>query len=88
VCDVTYEIEILPAALREIDAIPGQARQRIIQRIDALAAQPRPSGVVAMTGSGGALRIRVGDYRVVYRVDDQAKKVTVERVGHRRDVYR
>lgn len=82
------EVEILPAARDELADRPNRDRSRVRIRIDALAMQPRPVGVDSMAGQRGVYRIRVGTYRVVYRVDDGRKNVTVERIGHRKDVYR
>ncbi len=61
---------------------------RVVAAIRALAEQPRPSGTRKLAGSEQAYRIRVGDYRVVYTVDDQERIVSVDRVRHRREAYR
>ncbi|MGH2353275.1 MAG: type II toxin-antitoxin system RelE family toxin [Chloroflexota bacterium] len=83
-----YKIEFLPTAARELASLPKDAQQRIARRIDLLADDPRPAGVRAIQGSRGLLRLRVGDYRIVYRVEDDILVVLVVKVGHRRDVYR
>ena len=83
-----YQVEFLPVARRELTALPRAVQQRIGRRIRALAADPRPPSVQAVRGSRRALRIRIGDYRVVYQLDDTARIVTIVLVGHRRDVYR
>ena len=62
-------------------------RERIGKAIDALAADPRPPGAVELAGHDD-FRIRVGDYRVVYAVDDTERLVLVARIAHRREVYR
>lgn len=62
-------------------------RERIGAAIDALAVEPRPPGVVRLAGRDD-FRIRVGDYRIVYAVDNAARLVLVARIAHRRDVYR
>lgn len=62
-------------------------RARVRDSIDALAVEPRPSGVVELAGRDD-FRIRVGDYRIVYAVDDAERIVLVARIAHRRDVYR
>lgn len=86
---VTYAVRVLKRAARELAALPAKDRARVGQRIDALAANPRPPGAVALQGEPvGHLRIRVGDYRVIYEVQDAALVVEVVRVGHRREVYR
>ncbi len=61
---------------------------RIQRAIDSLANNPRRRGSVRIVGTNDQWRIRVGDYRVLYTVDDEARQVIVLRVGHRRDVYR
>jgi len=62
-------------------------RERIGKAIDALAADPRPPGAVKLAGHDD-FRIRVGDYRVVYAVDDTERLVLFARIAHRREVYR
>ncbi|MCL1467545.1 type II toxin-antitoxin system RelE family toxin [Argonema galeatum] len=85
---MSYQIEILPSAKRELDALPLQVRERIDKAFEALAINPRPPGVKAMQGYKGLLRIRVGKYRVIYRVEDDRLVVIIVQVGHRCDVYR
>lgn len=84
---MNYRILILPRADQELDGLPTDEQQRISEAIDNLAENPRPAGCLKMRGED-AWRIRVGDYRVVYEIDDAGRKVTVIQVGHRRDVYR
>jgi mRNA interferase RelE/StbE len=67
---------------------PINIQRRIRTLIDDLATDPRPRGAEAMAGLDDTLRIRAGDYRVVYAVDDAERLVVIARVGHRRDVYR
>jgi mRNA interferase RelE/StbE len=84
-----WRLAILPGALRELAALPANIRTRLDRRIQDLAHNPRPPGIKTLQGkSRGLLRLRVGDYRVIYRVDDQAREVTIIQVDHRRDVYR
>ncbi len=86
---MSYEIEILPSAQRELKALPIEARDRVNIAIQALALNPRPPGARAMQGAyRGCLRVRVGSYRIIYRIDDTLVVVTVVQVGHRRDIYR
>ena len=63
-------------------------RQAVAQVIDGLATDPRPPGFLPLTDHRPFLRVRSGDYRLIYAVDDQARTVTVAAVGHRREVYR
>ncbi len=67
--------------------LDGSVRKRIVLRIEALEAEPRPSGCKKLTGSE-LWRIRVGDHRVVYSIEDDKLVVLVVSVGHRREVYR
>jgi mRNA interferase RelE/StbE len=67
--------------------LPDDARERVTRAIDGLAEEPHPPGRRKLQGREG-WRIRVGDYRVVYEIDDDLRMVTVLQAGHRRDVYR
>ena len=67
--------------------MPREVHQRIIKRLLTLKANPRPSGAKKL-GGGERYRIRVGDYRVLYTIDDVLQKIEVSAVGHRREVYR
>ena len=72
-----------------MQSLPRDIRERIREKIDSLAENPRPHGVKALQGSQkGHLRLRVGEYRIVYRVEDDRLLVLVVAVGHRREVYR
>ena len=84
-----YRLLIKPSAAKEIDAIgPKRDRRRIVARIAALSGEPRPSGCEKLAGSENRYRVRQGNYRVVYAVDDDARVVEVVKIGHRREVYR
>jgi mRNA interferase RelE/StbE len=84
-----YTIAIVPSALRSIQSLSRILRERIRATIDLLAENPRPYGVKSLQGGQkGYLRLRVGDYRVIYRVEDERLLVLVVAVGHRREVYR
>ena len=82
-----YQLEITATARRDFRRLPSQIKQRTILAIDDLANEPRPLGCSKLRGRN-AYRIRVGDYRVPYEVDDQRGIVTVMRVKHRKDIYR
>ena len=81
-------IEFTPAALRDLKSLPRDVQKRIGNKIDSLSQNPRPAGVAAIKGWEGLLRLRVGVYRVIYRVEDDRLVVLVIRAGHRKDVYR
>ena len=83
-----YRIEIRRSAAKEIRAIGRKNdRQRVVDRIGALADDPRPAGCTKLSGQE-AYRVRQGKYRIVYTVADDVLVVEVVKVGHRRDVYR
>ncbi|MCL4534875.1 MAG: type II toxin-antitoxin system RelE/ParE family toxin [Bacteroidetes bacterium] len=84
---MNYTILILRRAQKELSQLPGGGYQHVRDAIRALAQDPRPHHCAKLTGRD-AWRIRVGDYRVIYEVDDQQPLITVLHVGHRRDVYR
>lgn len=83
-----YAIDIRPRARRSLRQLDPPVRKAVAQDIDSLAADPRPPGVLPLAGHRPYLRVRSGDYRVIYSVDDRARIITVAAVGHRREVYR
>ena len=83
-----YRVFLERAAERDLRRLPARLRNRIIAAIQALADEPRPTGCRKLTGSDRDWRIRLGDYRIVYEIDDRPKEVRVNRVRHRREVYR
>jgi mRNA interferase RelE/StbE len=85
---VAYRLEDTAAARRDLQALPRDFLIRVETHIQALAETPRPRGVERVQGTQGGLRVRVGDYRILYTVDDAQQVVTIGRVRHRRDVYR
>jgi mRNA interferase RelE/StbE len=85
---VTYRVVVLPAARRHLQRLDPAARRRVAALIDSLTNDPRPAGMRALRGMPGLLRVRSGDYRVVYRVEDRELLVLVVALGHRREVYR
>jgi len=84
---VTYRIEVRPAAMRALRKIDPTYQQRIQAAISLLAQNPRPPGAKALQGRDG-LRVRVGDYRIIYLVHDDVLLVAVVTLGHRSEVYR
>jgi mRNA interferase RelE/StbE len=84
----SYRLTIKPSAAKELEEIPTKRdRQRVVARIERLAAEPRPAGCVKLSGSD-RYRIRQGRYRIVYEVRDAELIVLVVRIGDRRDAYR
>jgi mRNA interferase RelE/StbE len=84
---VIYRVFILPRARKQIDALPSQQCHDIELKIDELQENPRPGGCRKLTGREG-WRIRSTNYRIIYKIEDAAKTVTVVDVGHRREIYR
>jgi mRNA interferase RelE/StbE len=82
-----YSLEIKQSAQKELDALDDGVFTRIDRKILALADNPRPPGCKKLRGYKDQWRIRIGDWRVVYFIDDGAKLVTIMRVAHRREVY-
>jgi mRNA interferase RelE/StbE len=86
---VKYDVSLKGSARKEFMRLPGAARASIADRLDALAGEPRPRGAEALAGQlKGLLRPRVGDYRVVYEVDDSERTIIVTRVRHCSKAYR
>jgi len=83
-----YSIVINRSAEKELKAVLSGDLKRVIDRIRGLAKQPRPSGCEKLSGESERYRIRQGDYRIVYSLDDAARLVEVVKIGHRREVYR
>lgn len=83
---MTYRIELRPAAVRALKRVDHQDRDRIRGAIALLGQDPRPPGAKALQGHPG-LRVRVGNYRIIYTIHDDVLLVVVVTLGHRRDVY-
>ena len=84
---MSYAIFILPRAQKEIATLPHDTQDRIDEAISSLGNEPRPKNSRKLRSRHG-WRMRVGQYRVIYEIDDASKKVVILNVGHRRDVYR
>jgi mRNA interferase RelE/StbE len=84
-----YRLLIKSSAAKEIEVIRTKGdRQRIVRRIQSLATKPRPPGCEKLAGHSALFRVRQGEYRVIYTVDDVHHIIEVIKVGHRREVYR
>ena len=83
-----YQITLIPAAEKQLDGLSKQLQKRVVTKLTGLAQNPRPPDAKALQATEGLLRVRVGDYRVVYRVVDNPAEVTVIRIAHRSEVYR
>jgi mRNA interferase RelE/StbE len=82
-----YKIVHKPSLDKDFRSIPDKELRKIIKSIQALAQNPRPYGCQKLTGQN-KYRVRQGDYRILYSVDDTAQKVRILQVGHRKDIYR
>lgn len=83
----SYRLLIKPSAAKELENLPAKTRQKIARKIQALAANPRPQGSEKLSAED-LYRIRQGDCRILYGIEDKALSIVVIRIGHRRDVYR
>jgi mRNA interferase RelE/StbE len=83
----TYRIELKPAAVRGLRKLPQDIQQRVARKIEALARNPRPAGVEKLKGLPDLYRLRVGDYRFLYQIQDKILLVLVVQIGHRREIY-
>ena len=85
---VVYEVQVSDRAMRELKDLPSDEIQRIVDAIDDLAQDPRPPGATKLQGVKNGWRVRKGDYRILYTINDTEKLVLVYRVGHRRAIYK
>ena len=85
---MAYEIVYAPSAAKALRKLDRQVARRLLEAISKLAEEPRSAEGVQLVGGEGELRIRVGDYRVVYDVIDEEVVVLILRLGHRREIYR
>jgi mRNA interferase RelE/StbE len=85
---VRYRIVFTPAAERAFFALSKEVLRRIDQRILSLQDNPRPTGIKVPKGDTGIYRLRVGDYRILYKVHDDQVVVVIVAIGHRREIYR
>jgi mRNA interferase RelE/StbE len=82
-----YVIDIKPSARKELENLSDQLIARLVPKIEGLATNPRPFGCRKLRGYKDLWRVRVGDYRIVYIIDDDHGIVSVTRIAHRREVY-
>ncbi len=84
----SYNLLIKRSAEKELKKIPAADLRRIVNCVHGLAEQPRPAGCEKLSGERERYRVRQGDYRIVYGIDDAACLVEIVKIGHRREVYR
>ena len=85
---VSYSLSYRPSVEKDLQSIPHALVARIIARMDRLPSDPFPVQSTKLQGAERLYRLRVGDYRIVYEVDPEARHILVQYVRHRRDVYR
>lgn len=85
---MAYHVTIKASAAKEIEKLPRNLQPRILDRIALLAGTARPHGSTKLQAAGQLWRVRIGDYRIIYAIDDRRKLVDVRIVAHRREVYR
>lgn len=83
----SYRILLRKSAAGELDRLAGKGLERVVRRIQGLAAEPRPRGCEKLSAQK-RYRVRQGDYRIVYSIDDTAREVAVVKIGHRGEIYR
>jgi mRNA interferase RelE/StbE len=83
-----YTVQIKRSALKGLQGLPGHRQAQLRKQIDSLAENPRPRGVIKLAGDENLYRVRVGDYRIIYQIQDKVLVVLVVKIGHRREVYR
>ena len=83
----SYTVQFVRSARKDLERLPDSALQRIFARIEDLGATPRPPGCRKLRGARDLWRIRIGDYRVIYQLDDRRRVVEIRAVGDRKDIY-
>jgi mRNA interferase RelE/StbE len=83
-----YRVDLDSRAQKDLDRLQGSNLRRMFEALQALEGNPRPAGHRKLRGADDVYRLRIGDYRAVYTIDDAAKVVKVWRVLHRKDIYR
>jgi mRNA interferase RelE/StbE len=84
----SYSVEVKPPARKELESLRDNILAPVLRKLDSLRKAPRPAGCKKLKGYKDLWRVRVGDWRVVYIIDDSAKLVSITRIAHRRQVYR
>jgi len=84
---MAHRIEVSPAAARQLKKIDRRVLPKIVEKIDLLAGEPRPVGCEKLSGYDNLYRVRVGDHRIVYGIEDRLVAVVVLKVGNRAEIY-
>jgi mRNA interferase RelE/StbE len=84
---MSYQVNLPKTVQKQLNKLPQQLKQRILKAIIQLQQEPRPINSLQMKGSQG-YRLRIGDYRILYDIDESQQVVNMRRIGHRREIYR
>ncbi|HEY8827623.1 MAG TPA: type II toxin-antitoxin system RelE/ParE family toxin [Jatrophihabitantaceae bacterium] len=84
---MTYNVTLAPPAARQLPKFDPQVRRRVQAVLELLAEEPRPPAATQLAGGSGEWRVRTGDYRFVYEIEDEQPLVLVLRIAHRREIY-
>ena len=82
-----YSVQVKPSVRKELEALPDNVLARVLQRMEGLRSEPRPAGCKKLKAYRDQWRVRVGDWRIVYIIDDASKLVSITRIAHRREAY-
>jgi mRNA interferase RelE/StbE len=85
---VQYAVEFRPSARKSLASLPRRDQLRIAATAEALGREPRPIGAKKLAAEEGLWRIRIGSYRLIYKIEDDKLVILVLKIGHRKDVYR
>ena len=85
---MAYEVELRPAASRALEKLSRSVQTRILTKAQSLSGNPRPPGVLKLEASSNLYRVRVGNYRIVYAIDDPRRVVTITIIADRKESYR
>lgn len=83
----SYVVEVKPSARKELEDLPNNVLARAVRKMESLGENPRPAGCKKLKAYQDVWRIRVGDWRILYIVDDGTRLVSITRIAHRREVY-
>ena len=84
---MSYQVNLPKTVQKQLNVLPQELKQRILKALVQLQDEPRPANSLQMKGGQG-FRLRIGDYRVLYDIDDISHIINLRRIGHRREIYR
>ena len=85
---MTYSLIIPKSVQKQLDKLPNDVLKRVIKKLKTLATEPLPVGAIKLKGQANEYRIRVGDYRIRYKIDNDQQRIIISRCQHRKDVYK